>query len=208
MYGFNDVLVFLKNQFDVVTFSVFIIIFTIVYAIMDRTKIVGENKRGINALVSLVLATLFVVPHVTPGVMNTSADPVNIVANSVPNILVVIIAIFMFILLLAMFGIKEINLKNWMVSVSLLGLGIFVVFYAFGTAAGWFDNFGTGSNTPEWVNGLLNNSDFWSLVIIAIVFVIIIAVVVGPSENSSSRSGKSNKENSVAKGLRELFKGA
>ncbi len=170
---------------------------------MDKTKIVGENKKGINALVSLVLATLFVIPHVTPGIMNTSSDPVAVVANSIPGILVVIIAVFMFLLLLAMFGIKDINLKNWVVSATILGISIFAVIYAFGTAAGWFNGSGVGGNTPDWVNGLLNNSDFWSLVIMLSAFVIIIMVVIGPSENKTKKDHKVAEN--IAQGFRDLF---
>ena len=43
----------------------FLLIFTLVFAIMQKTKILGEDKKNFNVIIALVMALLVVIPHIT-----------------------------------------------------------------------------------------------------------------------------------------------
>ena len=44
----------------------FLLVFTIVYAVLAKTKILGEAKN-LNIVLAIVLGLVFVIPHVTGG---------------------------------------------------------------------------------------------------------------------------------------------
>jgi len=194
------------KQFGIISISSFIIVFAIVFAFLEKTKILGTTgtssdqttKKGINAVISLVLAFLFVIPHVTPGVENTPSDPVYLISQAVPQVLVVLIALFMFIMIIAMGGGRSPTFNHWIYSFGILATGLIVIFTVFGSAAGWFSQ--NSLSEPSWVNQILNNSDLWSVIIIIITFIIIIMVVVGPSGKPKNR----NKSSQFLNGLKSL----
>lgn len=205
MYTFNDVLIQAK-QFGIVSISSFVIVFALVFAFLEKTKILGTTgtgseettKKGINAVMSFVLAFLFVIPHVTPGVANTTSDPVFLISQAIPQVIVVLTAIFMFLMILAMGGGKAPKFDHWVYSFGILATGLIVIFVVFGSAAGWFSQ--NSFNQPAWVNQILSNSDLWSVIIIIVTFVIIIRIVVGPSRKPKNK----NSANSFLKGMKNI----
>jgi hypothetical protein len=67
----------------------FLLVFTIIFAILDRSKMLGEDKRQINAIVSLVIALIFVsFPYAR-----------DIVVQLMPFLVVCIIILFVFMLI-------------------------------------------------------------------------------------------------------------
>ncbi len=67
----------------------FLLLFTVFFAVLDKSKIFGEGKRQINAIVSLVLALIFVAFSYAKG----------IIVKLVPFTAVMIIIILIFMLL-------------------------------------------------------------------------------------------------------------
>ena len=67
----------------------FLLVFTIIFAILQRTKILGEDKRQIDAIVSLSVALLLV----------AFAWPTGIITKLVPFLAVAAVVIFIFLLL-------------------------------------------------------------------------------------------------------------
>lgn len=65
----------------------FLLMFVLIFAILERIKVLGEGKRQINAIISLVIALLFV----------SFSKAVGIVINLMPflGVMVVIILVFM-----------------------------------------------------------------------------------------------------------------
>ena len=43
----------------------FLLIFTVIFAIMQKTKFLGEGKKNFNVVIALVIALIVVLPHVT-----------------------------------------------------------------------------------------------------------------------------------------------
>lgn len=67
----------------------FLLMFVLVFAILDKTKILGEGKRQINAIISLVIALIFI----------SFARAVGIVTSLMPFLAVVLVIILVFYLL-------------------------------------------------------------------------------------------------------------
>ncbi len=100
--GFSRLAMFFEN-YGVMDFLLpFILVFTIVFAVMQKTKILGD-KKNFNVVIALVLALLFVVPHIT-GNYPIGYDPVQIMNESIPSISLVAIAAIMLLILLGIFG--------------------------------------------------------------------------------------------------------
>ena len=80
----------------------FLLVFTIVFAVMQKTKILGD-KKNFNVIVALVLALIFVVPHVI-GSYPLGYDPVQVMNESLPSIALVAVASIMLLILMGVFG--------------------------------------------------------------------------------------------------------
>ena len=42
----------------------FILVFTIVFAVLQKTKILGDGKKNYNVMIALVMALAVVIPHI------------------------------------------------------------------------------------------------------------------------------------------------
>jgi hypothetical protein len=80
----------------------FLLVFTVVYAVMQKTKILGD-KKNFNVIIALVLALVFVVPHVV-GYYPLGYDPVQVMNESLPSIALVAVAAVMLLILMGVFG--------------------------------------------------------------------------------------------------------
>lgn len=100
--GFSQ-LVYYFETYGVMDFLLpFILVFTIVFAVMQKMKILGD-KKNVNVVISLVLALLFVVPHIM-GTYPLGYDPVQILNETLPSISLVAVAAIMLLLLMGIFG--------------------------------------------------------------------------------------------------------
>ncbi|MBI5073475.1 hypothetical protein HZA99_06685, partial [Candidatus Woesearchaeota archaeon] len=43
----------------------FLLIFTILFAMLQKTKILGAGKKNFNVMVSFIIAAMVVIPHIT-----------------------------------------------------------------------------------------------------------------------------------------------
>ncbi len=80
----------------------FVLVFTIVFAVLQKSKILGD-KKNFNVVISLVLGLLFVAPHVV-GTYPLGYDPVMVINETLPSISLVAVAAIMLLLLLGIFG--------------------------------------------------------------------------------------------------------
>lgn len=126
---------YLENLGIIDFFLPFIIVFTIVFAVLQKTKVFGEAEKAgrINAVIALVLGLLFVVPHVT-GRYPSGYDPVQIMNEALPGISLVGIAVIFTLILLGLFGKKYADTANPLIA--LLSLGF--VAYIFGSSLNWW----------------------------------------------------------------------
>ncbi len=119
------------QQYGVMDFLLpFILVFTIVYAVTARLPLFSQHKQ-FRIVISLVLALLFVVPHLT-GTYPLGYDPVQVMNESLPSISLVSVAAIMVLLLMGIFGADfSAAAAPW---IALLALGF--VAYIFGASLG------------------------------------------------------------------------
>lgn len=155
----------------------FLLIFTIFFAIFQKSKILGENRRNMNVGISLVISLLVIVPHVLHAYPQ-GADVIDIMNKALPNVSIVVVAVIMLLVLLGIFGgeAKLVGMKmgNWVAIISLI-----LIVWIFGAAAGWW---GASSTWWTWLR-----NDVIAIIIILLVFGLIIAFVTAEdgSENSA-----------------------
>ncbi len=139
----------------------FVLIFTIIFAILQKAKIFGATEsKKYNIIVALVVGLLVVIPHIT-GQYPPGGDVVEIINTAIPAVSVLVIAVIMFLILVGIFF--EAEAGGWVSSLVLL-LSIFAIVWIFGKAAGWW------YDMPFW----LNDPDVQALVVIILVFGIIV----------------------------------
>ncbi|MBI3051775.1 hypothetical protein HYY74_04945 [Candidatus Woesearchaeota archaeon] len=144
----------------------FILIFTIVFAVLQKTKILGaEEAHKFNIIISFALSAITVIPHIM-GRYPPNSDPITIINSALPSVSVVLVAIIAVLLLVGVFGKNlDIGLSDLAGVVAILAFGIVV--YIFGSAAGWFAGF------PPSL-GFLNDPDTQSLLVMILVFALVI----------------------------------
>ncbi len=156
----------------------FILVFTIVFATLQKTEILGQKSKNFNVVVALVMACAVIIPHVTGAYISLIGyDPVDVLNQSLPQVSIIAVAIVMVMLLIGVFGGKVTfagsKLSSWIVMLSFI-----FVFGIFGSAAGWF-------NLPQWLY-FLNDSDTKALIIMILVFGLIIKFITGDEDDSTT----------------------
>jgi hypothetical protein len=138
----------------------FLLIFTLIFAVLQKTKILGD-KKNFNVVVALIVGLAVVIPHVVGG-YPPEADVVDIINTIIPQISLVAVALLMLLLLTGIFA------PTW-VSTSIAGvlalISFIAVFYIFGSALEWWE---TG-----WLYDVFGEETI-SLFIVILVFGIII----------------------------------
>jgi len=160
----------------------FILIFTVVFAVLQKSKILGEGKKNYNTMVALVMGFSVVFPHVL-GTYPPNVDPVNLINQALPNVSIVLIAIVSLLLLIGIMG-GEVrwlgtSASGWVAIVSLI-----IVVYIFGKAAGWFGQ----SDYPVWLRWL-DNPDTQAMIIILLVFGVIVWFITRDDEAAKNAEG-------------------
>ena len=158
----------------------FLLIFVIVYAVLQKTKILGETKKNLNVVVAVVFALLVVIPHVT-GRFPANADPVLIINEALPQVSIVLVAVIFLLILIGVFGqdyvFLGVTMPGWITLVSLV-----VIILIFGGAAGWWS--GQFGNTLENFFGTEGVAVF----IMLLTFGIIIAWITSDSKEREERT--------------------
>jgi hypothetical protein len=112
----------------------FLLLFTIAYAVLQKSKILGEHSHRFNTIVSLVLSMAAVIPHVmNPG---SPTDVVIIINKALPNVSLLMIAAMMTLLLIGVFG-SDVNVAGTPLAGIVVLFSIIAVGYTFLASAGW-----------------------------------------------------------------------
>ncbi len=196
MYGFQD-LIFMLDAVGVVDVILpFILIFAIVFAVLEKTKILGKEDHQVRkyaTIIALVLAFAVIIPHVT-GSYYYGFDAVEIINKALPGVGLLLVAIVMMLLTIGLWTGKAPDgskgMGVWFTMIS--GLIVIAIFIG---SIGWWQ-------VPYWVWGILNSS-FIPFVIAILVFGLIIKFIAGPSQSESEKS----KSKSTGKLLEEFLAG-
>jgi len=176
----------------------FALLFTIIYAVSNFVpQIGGKEGKKFRIVIAAVLSMMAVIPHVT-GSYPAGLDVIEIINSSVPQIVLLIVAVFLTIVLISStthnkdttFS-RYVSVIRW---VALIVVGaIFLDNVNFGYGSGFLANF----PVLNW----LSDPDMQALVIIIIVFGLIISYVTGdeerkkvPSYGQLERMGLSDDE--------------
>ncbi|MBX4196479.1 hypothetical protein KW805_02745 [Candidatus Pacearchaeota archaeon] len=148
----------------------FLLIFALVFAVLQKTKILGDGKRQLDAIVALVIGLIFV----------SFAWAVQLTVQLVSFSAVALIVGLVFLMMWGMFhepGTFQIH-KNVKMAVGILAL-IAVVIAVLVYSGGW-----------EYIKGLFEGEDssIATNAIIIIIVIIAVAAVVGFSGKSSGSS--------------------
>jgi len=185
MVTFQDFVYDLQNWGVADVLLPFILIFTLVFAILQKTKVLGEKGKRFNVIVALVIGFAVVIPHILSPDQN---DVINIMNRAFPSVSIFIVAILALFLLIGMWSSKELKwgqgMRGWVALISAV-----IVIAIFTYAAGWW---GPNVTLPDWLN-FLNDPGTVALIIIVIVFIIIIMYITGGEEEKKpGESGWSN----------------
>lgn len=166
----------------------FLLVFTIVYATLQKTKIIGDGKKNFNVIVALIMGLLFVVPHIM-GTYPLGYDPVQVMNESLPSISLVSIAAIMLLLLMGIFGTNFSNKAAPFIAIIAIGF----VFYIFGASL----NLWTGPyDTFSWWT-----SETTELIIVLLIFGLVVWFITKePTDKKIT-----DTIGSVGKGIAEMF---
>lgn len=171
----------------------FLLIFVIIFALMAKTRILGEDKKKYNLVVALVIGLLVVIPHVL-NVYPPEADAVEIMNTALPQVSIIAVAVIMLLILIGLFG----GEAKWMGS-SLSGwiaiVAFIIILIIFGGAAGWWYDWGWFYN-------------FFGVETVAIIVMILVfAVIVWWITRGEGKETEANALSQLGKWVGEVFGG-
>ena len=106
----------------------FLLVFVIFFAILTKVKVFGEKSSRYNLIVALVIALVFVIPHVMDR-YPSNFDPVEIMNEALPNISIVIVAAIAALIIIGAFGGQVTTRPAYLTGgVVLMGAVIYTIF--------------------------------------------------------------------------------
>jgi len=176
---FPDVFIRLEELGALDSLLPFILIFAILFAVLEKTRIIGEGKKQFNTLVALVMSLMVVLPHVT-GRYPPGQDIVTIINTALPQVSLLVVAVMAALLLIGVFA-PGVMFGGTGIGAVMGFLSLGAIAYIFGNAAGIW-------KTPTALN-FLNDPDTQAVLIIVLVFGVIIWFITR-NEDSGEQRGR------------------
>jgi len=177
-YGLDSLILMLENWGIADVLLPFLLIFTIVFAVLQKTKILGDRKN-FNVVIALIVGLSVVIPHIVGG-YPPEADVVELINVIIPQISLVAVALLMLLLLVGIFQ------PAW-VSRSISGLlalvSVIAVVIIFGGALDWWES--------DWIYYF--GEETISLIVAILVFGIIIWFITREPGTPANKFGKTIK---------------
>ena len=162
------------NPLFVETILPFLLVFTLVFAILEKTKILGDGKRQIDAIVALAIGLIFIA-------FGTATD---IVVRMIPVLGIALVVILIFMILFgSLYQPGSFEIKGWMKVI----VGILIAILVAGTVlvlTGGLDfviRFIYGQNSGILINGVL---------VLIIIGAILLVVFGGKRDNEGEGRSK------------------
>ncbi len=160
---------FFTNPLFIETILPFLLVFTLVFAVLEKTKILGDGKRQIDAIIALVISMMFV----------AFGQATNIVVKMIPILGIALVVILVFMILLgSLYEPGKFKMPDWLKII----VGILIALLVAGTVlvlTGGLDfivNFFYSSDSSIIINGI------FILIIIGAIFAVIFGGKKGGSE--------------------------
>ncbi len=171
----------------------FLLIFVVIFALMAKTRIFGEDKKKYNLVVALVIALLVVIPHVL-NYYPPEADVVEIMNRALPQVSVIAVAVIMLLILIGLFGGEAkwmgSSLSGWIAIVSFI-----IILIVFGGAAGWWGDW-------SWFYNF-----FGVETVAVIVMILVFAIIVWWITRGEGKEKEANALSQLGKWVGEMFGG-
>lgn len=166
----------------------FLLIFTITFAVLQKSKILGEDSHRFNVIVSFVMAMAAIIPHV----IGIGPDVVVVINRALPNVSILMIASMMVLLLIGVFG-KDVNIAGSNLEGFVVLFAIIAVAYTFMVSSGLL------AQPPGWLSWIVDPQTRTMLVSI-LVFGIIVWFITKEEKPMEKRK-------SVQDTIKDLFGG-
>ncbi|MCM2325906.1 MAG: hypothetical protein NDI94_05560 [Candidatus Woesearchaeota archaeon] len=150
----------------------FILIFTIAFAVLQKSKILGPHAYRFNVMVGFVIGLAAVIPHV----IGRGPDVVVIINAALPNVSLLMVASMMVLLLIGVFG-NDINIAGTNLASVVVLFSIIAVGYTFVAAAGY-------ANLPTFLD-----QETIDLLIALIIFGVIVNFITADPEAKKKDEG-------------------
>jgi len=150
----------------------FVLIFTVLFAILQKTQILGKGKKQIDAIVSLSIGLIVV----------SYANAVNIISDLMPFMAISIVIILVFLILYGMVfkeGQFDLNnkVKNIIGGLATLALGVAVLYI---------------TGTWEYIQNNWLGGETQSSIVTNVIFLVIVAVAIGIVMSSGKKQESSD----------------
>ncbi|MBU0894544.1 MAG: hypothetical protein KKF48_02820 [Nanoarchaeota archaeon] len=141
----------------------FLLMFFIVFAILEKTKVFGEDKKQLNALVSFVIGLIFV----------SAVFPKLVVSNLILFLSVALVVVFVALLIWSFVigGDAKIGGKGVKIAAAIVLVIVMIIVILWATGVGW--SFFESLFNQSWSNSFWINVFF--VVVIAIALALILA---------------------------------
>lgn len=199
--GFETLIYALQNWGVMDIILPFILIFTIVFATIERAKILAKDEaknKKYAVVVALVIAFAVITPHVT-GAYYYGFDAVEIINSMLPQIGLVLVACVMMLLTVGLWLGDKMGVDKgpgkWFMWAS-MAIVIFIIL----NSLNWIDS-------PYWLRNLLTQ-DVIALVMAILVFGIVIKFIVSDGEDPVSKGDRIKTERENAKKREEAIRKA
>lgn len=156
---------------------IFLLIFTILFAVLQKTRIFGEAKKQFNVIVALAVTFIVMIPHWT-NTYPANFDVIEIIKVMLPQISLIAVLLIMLLILVGVFAP---GYAGWVA-----GVGAVLVLVLF-------------LGTTNWLYGLDWLTEFFGEEIVHIAIIILVFGIVIWFITSEPRSEK------AASGIRNMF---
>ncbi len=151
----------------------FLLVFTIIFAVLEKTKLLGDDKKKLDAIVAFVVGLVFV----------TAVFPKTVISNLILFLTVAILVVFVILLVWGfIYGNAEggFTLEPWMKwtlgGLAAFGL-LFVLIWAIGSQTGMLD----------WIANRNWSSPFFTNLLFVIVIAVALALVLAKTKSSGGK---------------------
>jgi hypothetical protein len=152
----------------------FILIFTLLFAVLDKVQVFKVKKY--NVVIAMMISLIVIVPHVT-GIYSDSFDLVNIINSALPQVALILIAVVLFMVMVGMLWKGEQGETFGIKGVAVPIAATLILLFIFGSAA-------YPQYKPSWL-AWLGDPSLQMLVIIILIFGLIVYFVTGGKEETA-----------------------
>ncbi|MBD3361570.1 hypothetical protein GF358_02130 [Candidatus Woesearchaeota archaeon] len=165
MNEIQDVFYYLQTAGILDILIPFVLIFTVLFAVMKKVHIFSEPKQQIT--IALAITLLVLIPHIT-GSVSPEYDVVQIINNSLPSVVLIIFVVLSAFILLGFVKGKEVALEDMATGVVAI-VSLVLIGIIFARSAGYLQS----SSWPHWLYWL-DDPQLGALIIVILMFALII----------------------------------